>query len=131
MEIANSEPSEGETLAGLLATVVRSPSVGLHVVELAGELIAEHARFNKWAYERKSRSTAIELWNIAALADGCYSDCLSAWRNFVTASADKQGKLDEFQAVVSVSLNKLRSAREDDSVDFDDPSMPQELREWL
>lgn len=122
--------SQVSSFVGLMVAVIQSPSAGLRTVEHAAELIAEHARFNQWAYERKSRSTASEMWNISALVNQYYSDCLLAWQK-LGAAADREAQLEEFLGVLESAADGLRTARESDSVDFDDPSMPQELREWF
>lgn len=130
MSGASVDSSQVKSLTDLMIMVIQSPSTGLKTVELAGELIAESARFNQWAHERKSRSTADEMWNISALLNHCHSDCLSAWQNLV-ASTEREASLEALLAMLMAALDSLKRARESDHIEFVDPSMPPELREWL
>lgn len=115
-------------LTELMAVIAQSPSAGLGVVELAGELMAENARFNQWAYDRKTRSTARDLWNISAILNSCASDCLSAWRVY-SRSGDKAASRDVMLEVLRSTTSRLRESRLNEAIEFDDPSMPEELRE--
>lgn len=126
---ADSDRSVGRAkgLAGVMVEIIGSPASGLYLVEAAGELIAENARYNMWAYERKPRSTAPDLWNMTAILKRCVEDCSSAWEGHAK-SADKSASLEELMGVLRHATERLRTVRVNDAIDFDDPDMPDEVR---
>jgi hypothetical protein len=129
MSGSGAEPRQQATgLVQLMMRIIESPGSGLDLVELAGELVAETARFNVWVLGRKSRSTAHELWNIASLEDRCFDDCSSAWDRYATELGDKSSSRDQLRSTMRSVTDRLRAARTGDSVEFEDPEMPEELR---
>lgn len=119
-----------QSLTQLLASVAGSSAADPAVVELARELTAEEARFNRWAYERKPRSTAAELWNISAQATRYRAEVEAAWNGFAEPGGDRAGRAALLGAMAA-ARDGLRHMRETDTVEFDDPSMPPEFREWM
>ena len=107
--------------------ILQSLAIGLRIVELAGELIAEHARFHAWVYARKPRSTEAELWNLAVWDDRCESECKEAWKRFEAASDVPQVREELCSTLRSVA-ERFRAARANDGIDFDDPDMPEDIR---
>lgn len=133
--MSDSGAEQAKGLVYLMVRIIESPRSGLDLVELAGELIAETARFNVWVLGRKSRSTTAELWNMAALEDKCLADCSSAWDTYSTAAdstiaGDRPSSRAELRSTMRSATDQLRAARIDDSAEFDDPDMPEELRGW-
>ena len=121
---------EATDLVAMLATMTTSTAVGLDLVEVVGELIAEDARFNKWVFSRKADSTAVELWNLAALASKHAEGCTFAWNAFLAASGEsRHTKYRELVELLRGYRAHLQEIRQTGVVDFRDPDMPAELLE--
>jgi hypothetical protein len=114
-------------MVDLMIDILRSLEIGLGTVELAGELIAEDARYNAWVYGRKPRSTEAELWNIVVWAHRLQKTCEDAWKRFASAS-DAPRVREDLQSTLRSVTERLRAARISDAVEFDDPDMPDDIR---
>ncbi|MDG4792896.1 hypothetical protein [Micromonospora sp. WMMD1082] len=122
------EIREGKGLFALLLGVIGSPKAGLELVEVAAELVAENARFNKWVFARKSRSSSIDLWNLAALARRHEEDLSAAWNGYQLAGDElRNQRFRELINLLNAQRDSLRECREYDSVAYQDPAMPREL----
>ncbi|MGN9912251.1 hypothetical protein ACTMTJ_32405 [Phytohabitans sp. LJ34] len=122
---------ESKGLTALLSEIMASARVGLDLVEAAGELAAENARYNKWVHGRKPTSTSAELWNLAALARK-HEEALSiTWDRYqVAADEIRTERGHELIELLSAQQDELRRSRESDAVFHQDPDMPPELLDW-
>jgi hypothetical protein len=122
---------ESKGLVILLLEVIGSPRAGLELVEAAGDLVAENARFNKWIIARKPNSTSVELWNLAALARNHEKALLIVWNRYQSATDEiLDARCHELIELLRAQRDELRRSRESDAVFYQDPDMPRELLDW-
>ncbi|MEU8216262.1 hypothetical protein AB0C47_10900 [Micromonospora taraxaci] len=127
----NDEIREGMDVVAPLLNMIGSPEAGLDLVEVAAELVAENARFNKWVFARKSRSSPVDLWNMAALVRGHERDLSAAWSGFQSASDDlRTRRYRELIELLKAQRDSLRDCRECDAIAYQDPAMPRELLDF-
>jgi hypothetical protein len=109
--------------------MVTSASAGLDLLEAAGELIAEDARFNRWIHSRKSTFSAKELWNLAALARNAQSECANTWDGYISSAtgAERATRQQEVLELLASYKSRMQSTRQTGIVGFDDPDIPEEL----
>jgi hypothetical protein len=121
-------------LVHLMVTIIESPRAGLDLVEAAGELIAETARFNISALQRKPDATERELWNLATVEDRCMTECTSAWDSYCGAADNDPAGRERLrwavQSAIGLATERLRAARTGDPAGFEDPDLPEELLGW-
>ena len=119
-------------LTALLIDMITSRQGTNRIVEAAGELIAENARYNMWYRGRKGRSTLRELWNAAALGRLLTRECEAAWQAFVELGRDERREGQErLVRVVNGAAERLRTVRTTDHVDYEDPDITDDLAEEL
>lgn len=121
-------PMRERSVRELMVEVIQSPSSGLRLIAVAADLIAEHARYNMWALKMKSSASTREMWDIAAVADRCRTECLTAWQRYVSTS-DKTAGTDELVRALVACTEKFRQAQEEGKAP-EDSSIPDDLREW-
>lgn len=128
---ASLDTGGGVGLIPLMAEMIRSDAAGLDLVEAAGELIAENARFNSWTFSNKSDFTSADLWNLAPLSRKLLSDSTLAWNDFlVTRGGARDVKYAELIELLRGHRSQLREVRSSGVVAFRDPGMPPDLLDW-
>jgi hypothetical protein len=108
--------------------IAASPAAAPGLVALAEGLKTEDALQQRWCYARKSRSTTAELWNAARFSRTRIAECAAAWRRYL-ASPESAAALDELLEALRTTISDLREMRTTDTIGFDDPTMPEEIRE--
>ncbi|MFI6231372.1 hypothetical protein ACIBCR_29150 [Micromonospora echinospora] len=115
-------------LLPVLAEMLGSASVGLDLVEAAGELAAENARFNAWVLTKKADLTSVDLWNLASLSGKILSDSNQIWTDFLSAEGSvKEAKYRELVELLHAQRTQLWEVRSSNVITFCDPGMPPEL----
>ncbi|MBO0868545.1 MAG: hypothetical protein J2P15_08265 [Micromonosporaceae bacterium] len=109
----------------LLVTIAEATQSGLDLQELAGEAIAEFARYNAWLLTRKGIATDREVVTIIALADRCEADARAAWTEYIVelSKAAREDLCDVLRSVVE----RLQTARTTNAIDPEGLDIPEEL----
>jgi len=116
------------TSRSVLQDIIGSRLVGLGVLEAAGEMVAEDARFTMWVLARKPRSTSAELWNMAAFSDVQHKALAEAWDGYRFGGRDNRPvHAAELIEVLRAQKAELVRWRESDTIEYSDPAMPQEI----
>ena len=114
-----------ESLVHLLVTIAEAAPSTLRLQELAGEGIAELARYNAWVLTRKGQVTDRELVAMEFLEGRCTDDARAAWEHYTgvrTAEARAQA-----EAALESAAARLRAARATNTIDTDDLDIPEDL----
>jgi hypothetical protein len=103
------QPRRVEGLVGLLARVADSPESGLDLVMLAGEAIAEVARFNMWVLERKGEVADDELWAMASVEEEALDECRAARDRYLASAGDPSAR-EDLESAIRTWTERLRAA---------------------
>jgi hypothetical protein len=123
--------SQSKGLLTTLLEVIGSAKAGPELVEAAGELVAENARFNMWVFARKPNSTSADLWNLAALSRSQAEAASIAWKRYQCAADESVNvRCSELIKLLQTQRDELRRNRESDVVSYRDPEMPRGLYDW-
>ncbi|MFI6098074.1 hypothetical protein ACIA8G_21150 [Lentzea sp. NPDC051213] len=131
MMALNDEAEEVPAMVPLLVKIAQSPRIGLSVLEVTGEMIAEDARLNMWILERKSSIGAVALWNLVGLRSEVKDAINRAWNEHENSadSSERVQRTENLLAVFRSGLDRIRQVRATGVVDYEDPDMPPEIAE--
>jgi hypothetical protein len=117
-------PSE-ESLVHLLVTIAEAAPSTLRLQELAGEGIAEMARYNAWVLTRKGQASDRELVAMEFLEGRCTDDARAAWEHYTRVLSGEARA--QAEAALEAAASRLRTARVTNTIDTADLDIPEEL----
>jgi len=102
----------------VLQDIIGSRLVGLGVLEAAGEMVAEDARFTMWVLARRPRSTPEERSGVDALIEAQHRALSVAWDGYRFGGRDNRpARAGDLIEVLRAARAELVHWRESDSID--------------
>jgi hypothetical protein len=114
-----------DSLVHLLVTIAEAAPSTLRLQELAGEGIAELARYNAWVLTRKGQATDRELVAMEFLEGRCTDDARTAWSHYTSVRTPEARS--QAESALASAATRLRAARTTDTIDPTDLNIPDDL----